>query len=242
MITQRGFFRILAGVVVVLLGACSGHGETEYRYKLTVVVDTPGGIRSGSSVIQVIMTSPMKGAEALGGSGPSARGEAVAVNLPNGETLFVLLRSETDMDWAGSAHIESTGLNQDDFADKASFRETLRTNRIVYPVQRWVETGGGEKIDNYPMMVMFDDIQDPEAVRRVDPDDLAASFGAGYKLKAVTVVGTDEPMTTGIEKKLEWLNSTKGALLKVDIAEHPALGVPLPFAANITDRDFRAGG
>jgi hypothetical protein len=177
-----------------------------YHYKLTVEIETPEGVRSGSSVIAVQTTGPMKGAETLGGSGPTARGEAVAVDLPQGKTLFVLLRSESDVDWAGSAHMKSTGLKHDDFPDKLQFLNALRNNRIVYPVQRWVESWRGEKIDNYPILVVFDDIKDPRTVRRVDPDNLAESFGAGYKIKAVTVLGTDDSVTTGIEKRLGWLS------------------------------------
>jgi hypothetical protein len=50
--------------------------------------------------------------------------------------------------------------------------------------------------------VTFGDIKDPTSVARVDPDDLAASFGAGVKLKAITVEITDDAVTTGIEKRL----------------------------------------
>jgi hypothetical protein len=33
-----------------------------------------------------------------------------------------------------------------------------------------------------PLLVTFADINDPASVQRVDPDDLAASFGPGYAL------------------------------------------------------------
>lgn len=39
----------------------------------------------------------------------------------------------------------------------------------------------------YPMLVTFDDITKPETVREVDPEDLAAVFGEGVRLKAVTL-------------------------------------------------------
>jgi hypothetical protein len=53
------------------------------------------------------------------------------------------------------------------------------------------------------MLVTFKDIADPTSVVLVDPDDLAASFGAGYRLKAITVQVTDKPVTVGIEKRLD---------------------------------------
>ncbi len=35
--------------------------------------------------------------------------------------------------------------------------------------------------ENYPLLVTFDNINDPASVRRVDPGDLPASFGRGYR-------------------------------------------------------------
>lgn len=54
----------------------------------------------------------------------------------------------------------------------------------------------------YPMLVTFGDLGDPTSVARVDPDDLAASFGEGVSLKRVTVELTDDPVTKGIEERL----------------------------------------
>lgn len=71
---------------------------------------------------------------------------------------------------------------------------------------REVDGIGGEMVDNYPYLVTFKDIADPTSVVRVDPDDLAASFGAGYRLKAITVQVTDEPVTVGIAERLAWLS------------------------------------
>ena len=56
------------------------------------------------------------------------------------------------------------------------------------------------------MLVTFGDLNDPTSVERVDPDDLAATFGEGVSLKRITVQITDDPVTTGIEKRLVWLS------------------------------------
>ena len=47
------------------------------------------------------------------------------------------------------------------------------------------------------MLVTFDDIAKPETVRRVDPADLAAVFGEGVRLKAVTLEITEMKVTEG---------------------------------------------
>jgi hypothetical protein len=46
--------------------------------------------------------------------------------------------------------------------------------------------------DNYPLLVTFKENDDPKSVRRVNPDDLAAVFGAGHSLGAITMEITDE--------------------------------------------------
>ena len=53
-------------------------------------------------------------------------------------------------------------------------------------------------------MVRFRDPADPKSVEQVDPVDFAKTFGPGYRLKALTVQITNEPVTTGIEKRFFW--------------------------------------
>ena len=76
------------------------------------------------------------------------------------------------------------------------------------------------------MLVRFRDTNDPMTVERVDPFDLGKSFGAGVKLERATleivhggiwpfnhygIMG--EPVTTGIYKRLLWLQKLKGSYL-----------------------------
>lgn len=55
------------------------------------------------------------------------------------------------------------------------------------------------------MLVTFRDIDDPASVEKVDPANLAATFGEGVSLKRITVELTDGPVTRGIEERLPWL-------------------------------------
>lgn len=57
----------------------------------------------------------------------------------------------------------------------------------------------------WPMLVTVDEIGKPETVRRVDPEDLAAVFGEGVRLQAVTLEITQEAVTEGrVDSLLEW--------------------------------------
>ncbi|MBL9072976.1 hypothetical protein [Tabrizicola sp.] len=51
--------------------------------------------------------------------------------------------------------------------------------------------------DRWPMLVTFDDVSKPESVVEVDPEDLAAVFGEGVRLQAVTLEITEEEVTEG---------------------------------------------
>lgn len=60
--------------------------------------------------------------------------------------------------------------------------------------------------DAWPMLVTFDDVTTPETVREVDPEDLAAVFGEGERLQAVTLEITEEAVTEGrVEGVLGWM-------------------------------------
>lgn len=209
--------RIFAGSLLVALGlllaGCDSVEPPPYHYKLTAEVATPAGILSGSSVIGVRMYSQIKGTEGLGGGGNlQAFGEAAAVDLPNGRILFVLLRSKTNVDWAGSVHVRNSNLKRDQFASLDEYKEALRNDRVVHPLRRWIDLPNQPPIDNYPLLVTFRDINDPKSVKQVDPDDLQASFGPGYQLKSLTVQGTSEPVSKGIERRLPWLPKHRGTL------------------------------
>ena len=56
-----------------------------------------------------------------------------------------------------------------------------------------------------PDLVSFADVNDPKTVLEVDPNDLQATLGPGITWNAITLEMTDEPITTGIAKKLPWL-------------------------------------
>ena len=79
-------------------------------------------------------------------------------------------------------------------ADASSFDQASQTkpSGVVRPA-------------DYPMLVTFGDVRDPKTVTEVDPTNLAASFGAGYDFRRMTldVVDMDEPLTAGFERKFE---------------------------------------
>ena len=205
---RRGFVGlILAGSLLGLPSCSLADDAPDYRYRLTVEVDTPEGLRTGSSVIEVEQRLVRPGSD------PSARavrrsirGEAVAVDLPDGRVLFALLRSKDNVDWAGYIlpwlAPDRSGRT---FEEKLGAPLSLK-GEVAVP-RRFPRRAGSILHENeaWPMLVTFGDLADPTSVSEVDPDDMAASFGEGYAINRITVQLTDEPVTTGIEERLGWL-------------------------------------
>jgi len=223
---RRSALGVFAGCAAALLVGC-GSSET-IRYRLRAEVETPEGVRTGQSVIQVAWTKPDPVAKAvlgaLAGSGFQVKGEAVAVDLPGGETLFVLLRSPAVEDWAGFAS-NQVGLSE------------------ARPLPR--KDPHLPDTDNYPYFVRFRDLNDPNTVEQVDPDDLATSFGDGYRLKALTLQRTNEPVTNGIKHRLtadfwrRWAATDQDEVSKGPVNKNPYFKT---LASKLNRSDFLVEG
>lgn len=166
---------------------------------MTVEVETPQGLRTGSSVIETKSWREIKILPDQHIRSGSMRGEAVAVDLPGGQTLFALLRGER------GRHIGNLIADTLGPRDSAA-REPGAPARVI-PRLVLSRDAKGEPVEmsGLPLLVRFRDIRDPKSVDPVDPANLANSFGSGIKLHRVTVQSTDDPITTGIIKKLPWL-------------------------------------
>lgn len=152
---MRLFIRIVAFVITaLLLAGCTGESWS-WHQKLTIIVATPDGDKSGSSVVEVSWSEVNSVHVYPGGYS----GEASVVDLGGGRYLFALLGEQTKY-LAFESFNGGPGINEKIFAAMAKFRG-------VKPVQR----------NDYPLMVTFDDINDPKSVKKVDPDNLDAAFG-----------------------------------------------------------------
>jgi len=199
---------LLVPLAASLLPGCAVAEDKapDYRYRLTVEVETPEGLRTGSSVIEVQQTLMRAGGSPANQAVERrVRGEAVAVDLPGGKTLFALLRSENNIDWASYVYVYLAPQKKGEpFAEQLSNVLEVTGERTL--PRMWPPVAFLEERSAYPMLVTLGDLADPTSVAEVDPDDLAASFGEGVKLKRITVELTDDPVTTGIEERLAWLD------------------------------------
>lgn len=201
-----------AGVIVGVLAlglflafqGCFGSSSISWNQRLTLVIETPQGEVRGSAVTGrnvVNSTGAMLPPDARGPRG-DVTGEAVVIEVMPGRWLFALIDGSdsvlrTAKGWPEAAYGLSSaadGRQRDYWEQMRVLKNQPLDTPVPLPPEAW------------PMLVTFDDITKPETVREVDPEDLAAVFGEGVRLKAVTLEITEEAVSVGrVERVLGWL-------------------------------------
>lgn len=188
---------ILLVCIVGLYGCYASIVTTgTWRYRLTLTVNDNGTLHTGSSVIEV---NVMQGLEFLPESVPAIglRGEAVTVDLGKKGQLFALLSKENDVDYAKMfVFVMFPSELGGTTPEGIRYYSNLKGKREI-------------PFKDLPILVRFRDINDPKTVEKVDPKNLEASFGKGITLESATIEMTHDAVTTGINKKVKWLEEWK---------------------------------
>jgi hypothetical protein len=202
-------------VTMLLIGgglwACS---EDRVRFRLTYTIETPDGEKTASHVLE---TSRWQGGGFTGRYSYGYRGEAAIIDLGAGKLLFALLRPSQ-----GSASPDRIM-----WLPEQAYWSELRAQCRANPTPgSYCNIQDGDvsafklrqlEARHYPMLVTFDDINDPKTVKLVDPANLAATFGDGFSLKSITIEITDEKVTEGkMESVLGWLSEYRSKSFRLN--------------------------
>jgi hypothetical protein len=244
------FLALLCITAAVLAGVIKEKPPSgTWRYKMTVEVETPEGIKSGSTVREVTIqdlaepTNP-----SMGGFRTKVKGEAVVVDLGPRGVLFALLNGYAfgpDYAWQivfhafpmpgkppGAGGATPEGLE---------YYSHLKAKTVLPP-------------SLYPMMVTFADLKEPKTVKSVydmhwngrypmhyetTADRFEETFGQGIRLKSIEIEMADESITQGIEKKLVWLPEYYNK--RLDGHRFGTIKADLPIANNLSSGAFSAG-
>ena len=218
--------------LVLLFGAASALAiskssddkEYSWRYKMTVEVKTPEGIKTGYAVreVNLILTPQYYGPKGEYSSKIHMKGEAVEVDLGERGVLFAI----TGGYWLGVDHGKNLPFYAFPINDEGFGGETTIKGGEYYSSLEKVKAD--LKPELYPLLVTFSDINDPKtvvAVLEVEPcnnqndenddcvgkpphvtrDHFEELFGKGVHLENITIEMTNEPITWSISKKLPWL-------------------------------------
>jgi hypothetical protein len=211
------------GIVAILLGGAVIaysliYPTGSYRFRVTLNIDTPQGLRSGSSVMEVT-TRRYPAWTTLGNSTgeSSLTGEAVFVDLGRGDdgraqNVIALLA------------LGPRGENVDFYllpgmAFELLWKQKLGTPEFHGTSWELPKLPPGTKAElrgnRIPTLVTFADLNDPKTARVVQPGDFQQEFGKGITLRDVqieivsagkwpfSVLGlSGEPLTHQIAKQL----------------------------------------
>lgn len=221
---------LLTLLLALLLGGC-GAPEPDpfppFRCRMTVEVETPEGLRTGSAVREVdytdLLSSPLRLPQ-TGMLSLKVRGEAVAVDLPGGRTLYALLSAPGDghADYSAQIALDTllpvppgTGLSPDNDSEeepvapefKAAFAAMLASREVREVSRERAKRWNVGPSEGWPLLVTFRDAADPASVVRVDPDNPAATLGEGVRIRRITLQITGDPVTVEIDNRLRWLST-----------------------------------
>lgn len=227
---------VLAAIVFAAIVAWKiAYPSGSWRYKITVSVETPEGIKTGSAVRE-IRAAVAPGFLGVEKSLPtSVVGEAVVVDLGERGVLFAIMGVD---DYWQFENAFPTSLT---WRDRFFYYKNLKNVKTeVAPV-------------NYPRLLAFKDINDPKSVTiaykpitKVKDalgyqyevvgveDNMAELFGSGVSLKNIEIETTNEALTRRVERYLPWLielkqrraslNGTTGAVMNNDLANNIGSG------------------
>jgi hypothetical protein len=198
----------LALLAVLVIGDQIRVNRPGHKYRLTVEVETPEGIKSASGVLAVF---PDRGYSR--GGRTRIGGDAVFVDLGSGKNLVALLAHlDKSLDFEGMNYLALRAYGAVSGA-RVSFNQMSKMSGAV-PV-----TGA-----LIPVLLTFADPRDPGSARLVAPDDVEGTLGKGFHLHGLTAEvvpngwwpidfggALGEPVTRGIEAKLPWLKGADDA-------------------------------
>ena len=190
-----------------------------WRYKMTVEIETPEGVKTGSAVREVNIDYKAVGWSEINNkphytAKKKFNGEAIIVDLGERGKLFALMgnRGYTDI-FNGLGRVPH--YSEYDFVENLPSGDSFSFNPLKNP--------GG------PRMVMFKDVNDPSSVKPVmiwermkdckddicfylAENNMEKLFGKGVRLKSIFVERTRDKITWKIHEILPWINEYNNKL------------------------------
>jgi hypothetical protein len=196
-------FIALIIVTTCVVGYRLAYPTYTHRYRLTVNVETPHGLKSGSSVVQVTMTSIPRLLGSEHGQDVSTKGEAAFVDLGDKNVTALLTRSDPKFGYQIEACVTlAIKVFDPECEGRGCQRSAIRyeTGTRIVPPQLM------------PTLVTFGNLDDPRSAKIVAPGEFENVFGAGYRLKDVTISITTDPIEWKIEEQIPALKGLRTML------------------------------
>ena len=187
-------------LVSLALAGCARRPDASYRYKLTIAVETPEGIKTGSNVVELDYY------KSWSGEPHRTYGQALALDLGASGMLVALLTQGRGQAW-GDDDPKGIVFKNCDGGTRIGLSSIDVVRRIaackaVYPVA----------VSDLPDILFFKDAKDPGSAAVVDPQNLDTVLGPGIVIRSATIQLTDEALTRGVDDHLPWVRSWRGKI------------------------------
>jgi hypothetical protein len=228
---KRGW-TILAIICFIIAGVSIGFPTYTHRYRLTVDIDTPDGVRSGSSVFEVARKDVRWILIAQGRYEFRVRGAAAFVDLGNGRNVVALLatgRTAQNTDQIVSLGIEAYGhykWDEDAWAGRLQMSGPVELKPPLVPTMVTLSDTADERTARVIYATETRETNDGRTGSRRTPtvavDDFTNVFGEGVGLRSVRIESVSEglwplnlfglsgtPITRDIADRLPFLKSDR---------------------------------
>ena len=238
-----GVVVVLLVVAVTLSYAMGEKSEKTYswRYKMTVEIETPEGIKTGSAVREVteifIPTYNKDPRDPKYSVGQTMKGEAVVVDLGKRGIVFSLLKGPLlGVDYGATIPFYVFSGPPGRTVEGAEYYSQLKAKTVLDPT-------------HYPMFITFTDMNDPKTIvsilefkpnttyprqYSIEKNEFEKYFGKDVSLKSVIIEMTNEPVLSKIGGFIPWFGSKKIGLDFWD----PQKPAPEKY---LTSSDFKKG-
>lgn len=193
----------------------------EVNYQLEITFEVDGKLMIGEGVQQLVVVRQPQFLT-YGQMSWAAYGEAIAIDLDDRGTIYVLMASPTDK---GVFTHSVSGDYSLLLSDVFNLRQTHQNLGWAAYARAIGKTTGSREVslNNLPLMVHFRDERDPSTVERVFPDRLEEALGSGVRFISARITITDDPVSTGIRDRLTWLseNRQKRLVAEPKISKNP---------------------
>lgn len=178
-------------------GIFSNTPDRVARYRVTVTVETPEGIKAGSAVREASTYHEGRIVPGQGGVFYSfPRGEAVTVDLGKRGVLIALLgdQSESEMvvgSFSNEGNSKKIVMSREKYPRVVAFKDPKdpKTAQDVYHTETYEAGENGHYVGR--RIRIHDHVED--------------IFGTGVHIKDVTIESSKDPITVGLQHYLAWL-------------------------------------
>lgn len=175
---------VLAIVILLTISVFWIHrksGATVKRFKISIAIETPTGIKRGSSVVEVnenLRRSPTYF---------DYRGTAVSIAISPTDTMYGILVGED----------ESNNYVQNLYNVIKSNQNSKHLNINIFPKYKYSDT--------IPMFLSFSNRHDPSSAHIIERLENGSKLENNTKLKEISISFSNEKIDRSIEDQLDWI-------------------------------------